>query len=592
MTNKTSNLNFSELDYEEIRSSIVDYLRTKTEFEDFDFQGSAISLLIDALAYTQTYMAVHANMAVGETFLQSARLRSNVVARAKELGYIPHSYRASEAKFKMTYEGPTVDGMQPIAPRGTIFKSSSRNFVLIEDYIFNRVGDQKFESEMSAYEGTMITHKFNYYSGEPPRKWRIPDENVDLHSMRVTTGQGESTLVWRNGNKNIDLAPGSLVYFVQEDGEGYFELYFGDGILGRKPDEAEEVTLEYLKTSGKEANGQLITSPASKSSFLNITDGNYANLLVDHSSIQRSSGGNNKELTESIRKNAPLFYQTQNRAVTRNDYLYLVKNEYSFIEAVNVWGGQDNVPPFYGVVFIAVKPTSGVNLSAPIRQQIEDTIREKYSVLTITPRVVDTEFVNVHIDTVVSYSPERTNKTSGQLVELIRDQVDAYFNEELMGFDVTMRYSRLVSAIDDSDSSILGNVSIINLSRIFSPVINKVVEYRMNYFNELMPGSIRSREYIVNNIVSQFKDNGQGTISLYENGKIRKARVGTVDYKNGIVVLSKHVFGSSSPSLIEFFANPIPKQDVVSIRNGIIQYAKGNHSIQLKASTQRSRERE
>ena len=587
-TNKTDNLDFSELDFDEVRASIVDFLRTKTEFEDFDFQGSAISLLVDALAYTQTYMAVHANMAVAETFLQSARLRSNIVARAKELGYIPYSKRSSEAQLVMRYTGNTRFDLQPVLKRGMVFKSKSRNFVLTEDYIMTRVGQTNdktpiFETEITVREGRMTEHSLIYtidHKDQPRRTWRIPDQDIDLDSLKVTTGSGTRQRIWRNGNSAVDIDHDSLYYFVQEDGDGYYVIYFGDDILGKRPRDGVEVTLEYVRTAGLEGNGQLVNGYASPIVDNEDPEGNYS-LVYLPETVTRSHSGNNRENTESIRSRAPSFFQAQNRAVTRNDYMALVMNEYNFIEAINVWGGEENQPPQYGVVFIALKPKSGSTISTPLKKEIEDNIRSKYSVLTIQPRVVDAEYIYITVDSTVSYQPHNTNKTKGQIVEMIRDNVQEYFDTELVDFDSTVRYSRLVSVIDDSDTSLIGNVSRVKLMKRLETRVNQITEYTLRFFNELTPGTIESVPFGLNGSEYQFKDHGNGNIALYQNNVISHSRVGKVDYKNGVVNINRHVFAPGSPRVVEFEAKPIAKEDINSVRNGIVTYLRGRHEIEL-----------
>jgi len=588
ITKKPNNLDFAELDYHGVRKSIVEHLRSISKFEDFDFEAPAISLLVDALAYTQTYMAVHANMAVAETFLQSARLRANIVARAKELGYVAYSKRASEAHFKVRYTGDTLYDLEPKLRRGMSFNSQSRTFVLIEDYFLKRAGETPegtdiFEADIIAREGRMTTHELIYSlvaPEQPDKHWTIPDKDIDLESLRVTTGSGSNIGIWKNCNQEVSIDPDTLAYYIQEDGDGYYNIYFGDGVLGKQPKAGEKVTLEYLRTSGSEGNGQIVLGHNKESGMIANVGEEYEFGILSETVI-RSHSGNDRENTESIRRNAPRLWQAQKRAVTRNDYMALVMNEFNFIDAVNVWGGEDNIPRQYGVVFIAVKPKSGSTISVPIKKKIEDTIRDKYSVLTIQPRVVDAEYVGIVIDSLISYEPHNTNKTKGQLVEMIRDSMEDYFEVELKDFDSTVRYSRLVSVIDDADISIIGNVSRVHLSKELAPIVGRHHEYRLNYFNEIVPDTIYSTPFNINNVQIEFRDNGKGSIDLYENGLIKRGRVGKVDYENGLITISKYIFGEGSPRVVEFMAKPISKNDIKSVRNGIVLYNRGRHTIQL-----------
>ena len=574
-----NNFDFSELDFDEIRQSIIEHLRSKSEFADFDFEGSAISLLIDALAYTQTYMAFNANMAVSETFLQSARLRSNVVAKAKELGYTPNSVKAAESNFVMTYNGSTTDNLPPVARRGTIFVSNNKDFVLADDFTFERLGTESFKAQIKALEGQIQTFKFPFFKGSPPRTWSIPDPNIDLDTLVVTTNESTGVREWTNGNTGINVTDQSNIYFLQEGGNGLFEIYFGDNIIGKLPSEGQEVTLEYVISSGSEGNGQQIETLASSETIDNVLEPSNLSIPSDQKEISHS--GQERESLESIRQNAPLSYQAQNRAVTKNDFRAILRREYSFIDAVTIWGGEENVPPLYGTIFISIKPTNNTTISTILKEEIEQKLRQNFMVMSIRPKIVDAEFIDVIITSRVVFNPSQTSRSNSQIVTSIRSEVQNLFDNDLSKFERTLFQSSLLTAIDDADSSIAGNSTSITLSRNIQPIANQIVEYKINYFNELEPNTIRSESFITNNQTLQFRDNGQGELNFYRNDQLSKGRVGVVDYKTGEVKLQRHIFSKADPGIIAFRAKPV-NQDVETKRNGILIYQKGLHEIELE----------
>ena len=572
-----NNFDFTELDFDGIRQSIIEHLRSKTEFADFDFEGSAISLLIDALAYTQTYMAVHANMAVSETFLQSARLRENVVTKAKELGYLPNSVKAAEANFILTYNGPTSQDLVPIAHRGSIFTSNNKEFVLADDFVFERIDTEEFQVKLKALEGQLQTFKFKFTEGSPPHRWTIPDQNIDLDTLVVTTND-PITREWVNANKTVDVTNQSRIYFLQEGPSGFFEIYFGDNIIGKLPQEDQEITLEYVVTSGSEGNGQRIQSLASSSTIENILPA--GNLLLPTEYVETSHSGHERESIESIRQNAPLSYQAQNRAVTKTDFIALLQREYSFIDSVAVWGGEENVPPIFGTVFVSIKPTNNTTISTILKEEIEQTLRQKFMVMSIRPKIVDAEFIDVILDSKISYNVGQSTRSNAQIINSAREEVQTLFDNELSTFGETLFKSSLLTAIDSADASIAGNITNITLSRNIKPIANQVAEYTIRYFNKIKPNTVRSEIYVKNNKTFQFKDNGVGNINFYVNDILSKGRIGTVNYDTGEVKLTRHIFSPDDPGLIGLRADPY--DEVETNRNGILVYQKGRHTISLQ----------
>lgn len=578
MSKVQENFNFSELDFNEIRESIVEYLRQQSEFQDIDFEGSAISYLVDALAYSQTYMAYHANMAVSETFLQSARLRANVVGKAKELGYIPHSRTAAKSEMKVTYTYDNHDENNPrtdfLIPRGTQFNSDiDKTFVTLEDYYLSHVvGTNTYVANIEVYEGQLydIAHTLN--SGGPQEKIQLPSENIDLSSMKVSLRGIVG--VWSQYDSIRNISGTSAVYFVQEGPTGEYELYFGDDVLGKNPGAGQIIDISYLVTSGPEGNSATTYElNATPSSF--GTDGSFS-----FSDISRSRMGAEREDIEAIRHSAPLMYQTQGRGVTQEDYYALLKNEFGYIEALNVWGGEENDPPFYGRVYIAIKPKTGDFLSSITKSQIEDRIKQKFSVMAITPRVVDADYLFVKPKSTVVYEPSRSTQTKGQIAGEIKQNVKNFFESNVAQFDDVLRYSKMVNIIDETNESIRGNRTELTLIKKVRPTPNQLIAYEMPFFNELEPGSIQSVPFDYDGKTISFKDDGSGGITLFINGKSVRSRVGRVDYKTGKVTLTRYVFRNSYGFEFSMTAKPV-NLDIYSKRNTLIRYDEG-HEVNMQ----------
>lgn len=574
MTTSPTNFNFTELDFDNIRQSIVDYLKSQSEFQDVDFEGSAISYLVDALAYSQTYMAYHANMAVSETFLQSARLRENVVAKAKELGYTPHSFTAAKSSMRVIYDYPSHDSNNPETefqiPRGTQFNSDTeKTFVTLEDYYLqNDEGTNDYIADIEIFEGELKSFSHTLSEGGPGEKIQIPSSNIDLNTLRVSLDGTPG--FWVQSESIRNLGPNSAVYFVQEGPTGDYELYFGDDIIGKNPGSGQVINVEYLETSGPDGNGAITFEMNSPPSSFSGVGGSFS-----YENVTRSQNGAEREDIESIRHSAPLMYQSQDRGVTKDDYYSVLLNEFGYIEAVNVWGGEENDPPFYGRVFISIKPKTGDRLSAITKRVIEQRVKEKFSVMAITPVVVDADYIFVKPESTVTYIPAKTIQTKGQITGEIKNRVQDFFEANVSQFDDVLRYSRLANVIDETNEAISGNVTRFTLIKKFTPTPNRLVAYQMDFFNELEPGSIKSIPFTQSGSTVSFKDDGSGGITLFINGKSVRARVGTVDYKTGRVMLTRYVFRTSQNFEFSMTATPT-NLDIKSKRNALIRYDSGH----------------
>lgn len=596
------NNKFTELDFDEIRESIVDYLKTKTEFQDFQFEGPAISLLIDALAYTATYTAVHANMAVSETFIDSAQLRNSIISKAKELNYIPRSVQSPYIDLDLVFTHPKREQGEGLAenlvlPRGVEFSveigTNQFNFVTAEAFNFKEEFDQTglggiYRAPIRIYQGTIKEAKFTIpltTESKIRERFQIPSQNIDTRFLAVRTEDSGQITNWYQAKNVTTISSSSPVYFLQEGIDGIYEIYFGDDIIGSIPPSDSTLIIEYLNTIGAEANGlrgqvaisNLVGLRDANELFANDSDLSTEDFIYDK--VTEAREGAERESNESIRLAAPRSFQSQNRAVTKDDYIAILQNKYGFIKTMSVWGGEDNDPPRYGSTFIAIKPKRGTSLTPVTKETIRDDLVNNFSVVAITPILVDPDSVFVFLDINANYRIEEANISAGQITRNIQTNVKEFFDSNVTFFNKTMRYSRLLRTIDDSNPSIRGSTTSIKIAKKFQPNNQRAVEVQLSFYNSLVPGTVNSREFKnTSGNILQLKDNGKGKMNLTVNGRTSLKNIASVDYDNGKIQINglrntelrRFVFRVPEGTEIIIEADPV-KRDLIAKRSGILE---------------------
>lgn len=583
------NRNFTELDFEKTKQNIIDFLSQKTEFQDFNFEGSAMSILLDSLAYATTYMAVHANLSISECFLDSAQLRGSVVSRAKELGYTPRSRSASQATVELTVTHPLgTSGLTDIVlPRGTRFIASADevtlSFVTTEQVTLleERDSDNQivnpgvYKAQITIYEGQFRNESFEFIEDSLNTRFRLNSKEIDTRFLRVTTKQNESSTSLTNWNRSTDfvtVGPETQVYFLQEGIDGFFEIYFGDNIIGLKPDASNIVEVEYLVTSGTNGNGvgnfaladNIVRNPVDSVSEI-FTDEDISIQVVE-----TSRNGSERESIDEIKNAAPKVYKAQRRAVTREDYVAIIQNEFGFVDTISAWGGEDNVPPAFGQVFVSIKPKSGETLSPITKQQVLDILTERYSIIGVIPKLVDPEFTFVRVTTNVAYRKRDTTLLDGEMINRIRSAAQEFFTNNTSFFNGSFRYSRFVRAIDEVDASIDGNETFLKLAKKFRPTPGVRQNIVLDCANEILPNTVRSEGFlngIQNN--TSIRDNGNGRLDFFVNEVITQIGIGEVDYTNGIIQINNFAFDTTPNQEITIITEP-KKQDLFTERNNLI----------------------
>lgn len=454
-----TNLNVTELDFDQIKDNLKNYLKQQTEFNDYNFEGSGLSTLLDVLAYNTHYNAVAAHYSLNEAFLDSAQIRGNVVTRAKLLGYVPRSVLSPRATINLTVNASGAPNVptELTLPRGTklttTVQGETYQYVVLSSQTVTGVSNVFSFTNVAIAEGTYKTLLYRVDNDIESQKFQISDEDVDTSTLRVRVQENEEALTYDIYSRfdsllNVDSA--SQVYYLQENTNGKYEVYFGDGVIGRKPINNNIVTLDYIYTHGSESNGASVFE-------LGSTLGGLVNAEYSVTTVNNSSGGADRESMESIRFNAPLTFTAQNRAVTSDDYRAIILKSFSNVSSISTWGGEDNDPVDFGKVYIAIKPLSGSKLSDDDKTSIKNTILKGKNIVSIQPEIVDPNFTNLELDVFFKYNPNLTDRTNVELQGVVRDTISDYNFNNLNKFDGVFRYSQLLKAIDNSDRSILNS---------------------------------------------------------------------------------------------------------------------------------------
>jgi len=485
-----TNLKVTELDFPDIKQNLKNYLKQQSEFNDYDFDGSGLSVLLDVLAYNTHYNALNAHYSLNEAFLDSAQIRGNVVTRAKLLGYVPRSVLSPRAQVNLVVdvsaevgEKPSVLSLERGTKLNTVVEGEEFQYVVLETQQANLVGNIYTFSNVVIAEGTVRTLKYRVDNDIENQKFQLSDFNADTSSLRVRVQENEESTGFDiytkfESLKNVDAS--SKVYYLQENASGYYEVFFGDGVTGFKPSNNNVVTLDYIITEGVESNGANTFSMVD-----NI--GGYSSITL--TTAVNASGGADQETLESIRFNAPLTFTTQNRAVTSDDYAAIIKKEFSNIDSISTWGGEDNDPPDYGRVYIAIKPLLSETLTTAEKTDITGAILKGKNVVSITPQIVDPNFTYLELDTFFKYNPNLTDRSSVELQTVVRDTISDYNFNNLNKFDGVFRHSQLTRAIDNSDPSILNTVVRPRMFQYITPTVdtNSVVELQNHTLTFVAP---------------------------------------------------------------------------------------------------------
>ena len=599
MATNDKRLRVTELDFDDIKTNLKTFLKGQTEFKDYDFEGSGMSVLLDLLAYNTHYLAFNANMLANEMFLDSSALRSSIVSHAKMLGYTPQSPTAPKATIDVTLNNTNLSSASITA--GTKFSTTvngtTYNFVSKSDVSTTSVdGVLKF-SNLEIFEGTYVTNKYIASPSDVDQKFTIPSNRVDTSTLTVKVQDSATdtdTNTYTLATDITQITDTSTVYFLKEVENGEFEVEFGDGVIGKGLSEGNVVILQYVVTNKDEANGaSSFTAPSAISGVTDITVATVSN----------AAGGGEAESLASIKYNAPLDYATQGRAVTGSDYKVKVKDLFPAATTIQVWGGEDgnasSSTAEYGKVFISIKQSSGANLTTTQKTNIVDGLK-KLKVASVTPVIVDPETTFIFVTTRFKYDSSETTKDVSDLVSDVTTTLQNFNTSELNKFDTVFRYSKVVALIDGTNKAIDSNITTIQLAQKFTPTLNSSTNYTLEFNNALYNphsghnsssgGIVSSTGFNVGSDGNEyfFDDDGEGNLRRYYFvGSIRTYAdntAGTVTYSTGTVAINalnitgvSNVDGQTSTQ-IRLVVKP-DSNDVVSVRNNLLEIDFSNSSI-------------
>ncbi len=480
----------ADLDFQNIKTSLAGFLKSKDTFKDYNFAGSGINTLLDVLTYNTQYNAYYLNMIANEMFLDSALQRSSVVSHAKLLGYVPRSAIAPTATVNLELSGLT--GSLITLPKFSTFLSEkvngkNYNFVTTDAHTASIIGGVATFNNLTIKQGIPATFTFTYdETSNPEAIFDLEQTNIDTTTIQVKiypVSTSNAFDVYNLSTSALSLDENSEVYFLQESTSGNYQIYFGDGILGKKLVDGCLVSVSYLKTDGSAAGG---------ANNFALTTSTGGTALV--TPIIAASDGGEPETVESIKYQAPKAYSAQNRAVSKNDYINLIQQNnlgYSF-DAVNVWGGQENDPPVYGQVFVCLKPTGAYVFTEAEKQRIIQDVIRPISVLTVDPSIIDPDYTYVKITSNVLYDLNKTELQETQLKEIVKTAINNVTANTLNTFNSTFLLTDVNDAIKKSDSSIITNESLIQIQKKIYPILGVPSNYKLFFGTELNKGMFQS----------------------------------------------------------------------------------------------------
>jgi hypothetical protein len=598
----SNKLEVSDFDFDDIKTNLKTFLRSQSEFQDYDFEGSGFAILLDILAYNTHYLGFNANMLANEMYLDSADIRKNIISLAKMLGYTPSSVRTPTASIDILVGDGS--GSSITMTKGTAFTTTidgtTYQFINNADVVTTPVNGIYRFSNVTIYEGTLVTFRYTVDTTDTDQRFIIPSSLVDTSTLIVKV-QNSSTDTTTN---TYTLATGlatvqstSKVYFLQEVEDGKFEVYFGDNVIGSSLSNGNIVILEYIVTNVEAANGASTFTAST-------TIGGFSNLTITTNS--NAQGGTPAETKESVRFNAPLQYSAQNRAVTTSDYESLVQSIYPNALSISAWGGEDDETPVYGTVKIAIKAASGSTLTTATKQSIVTQLK-KYNVASVTPVIVDPETTSILLTSTVKYDEKLTTKTATTLKSDIVSILTNYNTATLQKFDGVFRYSKVTSLIDNTDTSIVSNITTIKIRKNFTPILNTSSRYDI-YFRNSLYNPVSGYNSVNGGILEStgFKISGDSTNIFYLDddgaGNIRRYRLvgsvrtyvnntqGTINYTTGQITVTslnissiQNIRGSAS-TVVELTVVP-KSNDIVPVRDQILEIDTANSLITVEADT-------
>ena len=608
-------VNFSNLDFDQIKTSLKDYLKSNSNFTDYDFDGSNLSSILDVLAYNTYITSYNANMVANEVFIDSATLRENVVALARNIGYIPRSRKAAQATISFFVDTsnitPTPSSLTlrkgPVASTSGNFGNQSYVFCILEDItvpVFNNIATF---NDLKVYQGTRLVNNFTYSSRNLNQRFILPNSGIDTNLISVLVRNNEqstSSTKYNRQDSLFEINQDSKVFFLQEIEDERYELIFGDGIFGKKLEEGNFIEVGYITSNGDSANGISQFTFAGRITYnRNSTEYTVTSGISLLTTGLIASGGENIEPIESIKRYAPRIYASQNRALTANDYETLIPAKiYPETESISVFGGEDLIPPQYGKVFISIKPRSGDFLPNLVKENIKRSLK-KYAVAGIVPEILDLKYLYLEINSKVYYDTNFA-PSAEYVSSIIQNNATKYAEStELNKYGARFKYSKFLKTIDESNDAVTSNITTIQMRRDLRVVLNTFTEYQIGFGNEFHINSmngynIKSSALRVSDIsqvvyISDIPNTNRETGSLFlftipspnsTTPTIVRRNIGNVNYKKGIITLNPINIQAGKikdgQTILEISTTP-HSNDVIGLQDLYLQLDIGSSTFEM-----------
>jgi hypothetical protein len=609
-------VNFTNLDFDQIKTTLKDYLKSNSNFTDYDFEGSNLSTILDVLAYNTYITSYNANMVANEVFIDSATLRENVVALARNIGYIPRSKKSARATVTFfvdtTNINPTPASLTlkkgPIASTSGSFGNQSFIFSILEDVTVPVIDGFATFTDLEIYEGTLLTSSFTYSTRNPNQRFVLPNSGIDTSLISVIVKSNSSpqtpSVKYSLQDSLFAIDKESEVYFLQEIEDERYELFFGDDLFGKALSDGNYIEVSYIATNGDSGNG---VNQFSFSGRLTYTRNSTEYVVTSGISLLTTgliaSGGENIESVDSIKKYAPRIYASQNRALTANDYETLIPAKiYPDTESISVFGGEELVPPQYGKVFISIKPRTGDFLPNLIKENIKLKLK-KYAVAGIVPEILDLKYLYIEVDSKIYYNTNLA-PNAAYVSSIIQSNANKYAEStELNRYGARFKYSKFLKIIDDGHTSVTSNITKIQMRRDLRIVLNTFAEYSIGFGNQFHIGSmdgynIKSSKFRIAGIqqdvyLSDIPDTNRTTGSIFlftvpstssTTATIVSRNVGKIDYVKGIITLNPINITSAKikdgQSIVEISAVP-QSNDIIGLQDLYLQLDINNSNFEM-----------
>jgi len=582
----TNRLKVSEMDFDTIKASLKTFMKEQDTFQDYNFEGSALSSMLDVMAYVTHYNAINANFAINETFLDSARLRPSVVSHAKMLGYTPRSSYPAVAYIDVKVNSPTgvLSDDNTYLPltmnKGTVFTSTidGVTYKFVNDQTLTTTIDANGEyifSNVRILQGSYKTTEY-VFDKDSAEAYLIPFENAVTSELTVKVQASDTNTAQETFDAVVnvtEVTATSQVYFLEESRTGVYEVKFGDGILGQKLDNGNIIQLETLVTDNDAANGAAVFAMSGT-----IQGNTNVTLTVN----QKAQGGSTKEDVESIKFNAPLSFVSQNRAVTPDDYKTIIQNNYANIDAITVWGGEDNDPPDYGKVYISIKPKDAEVVTEADKTLIISQYLKPKNVVSITPEIVDPKYTYIYLDVFFKYNPNVTALSADALEEQAREVIRTYNNDQLKRFDGVFRYSNVISKIDTSNVAILNSIVRVKMKKRIVPTSTAEAKYDVVFSSPIYNTNsneqiIKSSEFVHKGNIGctlrdRVNDDGERRLQIVKGSGLTESVIennaGTINVTSGKLSFTATI-DSFTGTYIEITADP-DSNDLAPKRNELL----------------------